>query len=233
MVAQSLSRRDDVRELSRAVDFAKFTRLLELGCRPDPLAIEMCARHLQLAATVFDRSEFGDPILAAIAARGLDEVIDYVAGDPSHDPLPHGYDGHDVIVLHNILSYSDEPTNRNLAGRCRHHVEPAGLVVVYERFGSEHARPSPPDDAEFTYSYEQVTEWLLDVGFSEIEYQRLSTTDANGVLIASASQRPQPSCFIQARTHRVTAAGDDPRTAWRRMGLRRLEDTPSSVRRGT
>lgn len=114
-------------------DFSAYRRLLDVGGNTGELAVQMCARHPGLEATVFDL-----PAVAAVAAErirgggpGTDRMT-VVGGDATADPLPSG---HDVVVMKSFLHDWSDRNAATLLRAADAALPPGGTIVVVERSG--------------------------------------------------------------------------------------------------
>jgi cyclopropane fatty-acyl-phospholipid synthase-like methyltransferase len=113
--------------LGGAYDFSRHRRLLDLGGGTGAMAIAVCALHPALRATVLDLPAVADAARDCVAEAGLADRVDVAEGNFKSDPLP---DGHDVVLLANLLSVSSEETNRALLRRLFEQLPPGGAVIL-------------------------------------------------------------------------------------------------------
>lgn len=108
-----------------------------------------------------------------VAATGLAERIDVVAGDALADELPAG---HDVFLVANLVHYFNSARNRDLLARVRRAAEPGALLLIAD-FWTDPSHTEPMMSAlmagEFAvhlregdvYSVEEAQDWLSDTGW--------------------------------------------------------------------
>ncbi|GAA4688210.1 methyltransferase [Phytohabitans rumicis] len=181
------------RALGEAYDFGAHTRLLDVGGGSGAYPIELCRRYAGLQATVYDLPHVCPIADEKGAAAGLSDRIDSFAGNFLHEPaLPPGYD---VILLSMILHDWDEPTNRELLGKCFAALPTGGAVVVSELLLNAD-RTGPPEAALMgmnmlvetvggrNYSETEYVTWLTEAGFVDAEVIHFEAPGANGVVVA-------------------------------------------------
>src|SRR6185369_1975827 len=110
-MASLVTARGDARVLAETLDLGGVRRLLDVGAGPGTYAIELCRRHPELRATIFDLPGTLAVTRTYVDASGIGDRIELVTGDYLRDPLPAG---HDVVFLSNIIHGEDEETNRAL-----------------------------------------------------------------------------------------------------------------------
>ncbi|MFD9061167.1 methyltransferase [Kitasatospora purpeofusca] len=179
--------------LAQVHDFRQHLRLLDVGGGSGAYPIELCRRHTQLSATLFDLPHVASAARARIEEAGLDEVIETAAGDFRTDPLPGG---HDVVLLSLVLHDWDEETGRGLLRKCWDALEPGGTIVICELLLNPE-RTGPPSAALMgmnmvveleggrNYSETEYLSWLTDTGFTGAHVVRLDAAGANGAVIAT------------------------------------------------
>jgi 3-hydroxy-5-methyl-1-naphthoate 3-O-methyltransferase len=180
------------RALASAYDFGPHTRLLDVGGGSGAYPIELCRAVSHLKAAVYDLPHVCQIANGKIAAAGLGDRIDTVAGDFRVEPALPG--GHDVILLSMILHDWDEATNRELLAKCFAALPPGGVVIVSEWLLNA-ARTGPAEAALMgmnmivetvggrNYSDLEYRTWLSDTGFDDVRVLPLDAPGANGVVV--------------------------------------------------
>lgn len=111
-------------------DFGAHRRLLDVGGNSGELALQLCRRHPELRATVFDLPLVCDIGLEHVLAESESDRIGFVRGDLRSDPLPAG---HDLVTFKSVLhDWPQEDADRFLEAAVRA-LEPGGTVVIFER----------------------------------------------------------------------------------------------------
>lgn len=105
-------------------------RVLDLGGNSGEFLRQACARHPDLAGTVFDL-----PAVCRVGAEhlaGTPEAgrIAFCAGDAHRDPLPGG---HDLVVFKSVLHDWPESLAAGLLAAAVQALTPGGTLLVFER----------------------------------------------------------------------------------------------------
>lgn len=178
--------------LGEVVDFSAHRRLLDVGGGTGSWSIATVQRHPHLRATVFDL-----PVTASIARRrveeaGLADRIAVVAGDAMVEQLP---DGHDVLLVANLVHYWSPEGNLALLRRVRDAASAGGRLLLAD-FWTDPTHTQPVHAAlmagEFAvhlregdvYSVEEVRGWLPDAGWRFVQHTPL--TGPQSLIIAEA-----------------------------------------------
>lgn len=175
-MASLVTARGDGRVLAETLDLAGTRRVLDVGGGPGTYAIELCRRHPDLRATIFDLP--GTLALARrhVDASGFGERIDLVAGDYLRDPLPTG---HNLVLLSNVIHGEDEDTNRALMRKIHGALAPGGRLMIKDHVTDE-SGTSPAPAALFSiamllftrgrdYAFAEIRDWLMAAGFARVE----------------------------------------------------------------
>jgi SAM-dependent methyltransferase len=191
-MASIVQARGDARVLADTLDLGGARRLLDVGAGPGTYAIELCRRHPQLRATIFDLPGTLAVARRYVEASGVADRIDLVAGDYLRDPLPTG---HDLVFLSNIIHSEDEDTNRSLMRKIHGALAPGGRLMIKDHVTDE-SGTSPAPAAIFSiamllftrgrdYAYAEIREWLLAAGFARVEADVLPPGLISTLVVAS------------------------------------------------
>jgi hypothetical protein len=165
--------------LARVPELARAERLLDIGGGTGSFLAAALAAQSQLEGTLVEL-----PPVAAIARRKLDgepraEVID---ADVFGEPLP---EGHDVLLLANVVHLFGRDRNRDLLRRVRH-AAPDGATMLLVDFWTDPSHTEPALAAllagEFllvtgegdVYSVEEMAELLAETGWDFVEARPLA-----------------------------------------------------------
>jgi SAM-dependent methyltransferase len=168
--------------LAQTVDFGAHRRLMDVGCGTGSWTITALRHHPQLTATLVDLPVVADIANKRVAAEGLADRADVVAADALADPLP---DGHDVVLVANLVHYFSPETNHQLLRSIRGASE-TGTRLLLADFWTDptHTQPLPAAlmAGEFAvhvpegdvYSVEEVRSWLPETGWRFDTHQPLA-----------------------------------------------------------
>jgi len=118
-------------KLAAAIDLSTRRHLLDLGGGPGTHAIHFCLVNPGLTATIFDRPTTRPFALETIKRFGVEERIDFVAGDFNEDEIPGRYD---VAWLSQILHSNGPEECRQLIEKTASVMEPGGLMLIHDFF---------------------------------------------------------------------------------------------------
>ncbi|MDS0297906.1 methyltransferase [Halogeometricum sp. S1BR25-6] len=171
------------------------TRLIDVGGGHGLYAVELCRRHPNLSATVFDLPG----AVAAVDDEIPDAVADQVstrAGDYRTDDLGDGYD---VALLFNIIHAHDPTENTALFERVADSLAPGGRIIVLDQWEGSGRTSVSRAGLRFValtylttlgatvYAHEEVTSWLRDAGFGDVT--RRSVGPLSGLALVEATKR--------------------------------------------
>jgi precorrin-6B methylase 2 len=166
------------RALAVALDVAHATQavsVLDLGAGSGVWGIAMAEASPQVRVRAVDLPDVLT-VTRRIAGRfGVDERLTTVAGDLHEADFGTG---HQVAILGHILHSEGPERSRALLGRVHAALAPGGTVAVAE-FLVDNDRRGPERGLVFavnmlvhteaggTYSFEEIADWLVEVGFTE------------------------------------------------------------------
>lgn len=185
--------RGDAEVLMSALDWSGVAELLDVGSGPATYPIALCARFLELHATIFDL-----PATLAITERyvreaGMIERIRLIAGDYRTDPIPGRYD---AVFLSNIIHGEGEQDNRSLIHKLTANLRPGGRLIVKDHVLDEN-RTSPAVGALFSllmllttnsgrcYSFNEIESWMERAGLSRLQRLELPSPLTSSLVIGT------------------------------------------------
>lgn len=162
-----------------AYDFAHCRRVLDLGGGTGSFLRVLTRHYPEIEATLFEQ-----PAVAAVARQMLagtpgDGRIVVVEGDFFHDPIP---EGHDVVLVANVIHVFSPDHNRELLSRIRARVRPETTLLLVDFWtDASHTQPrfaalmagewlTASGEAD-CYSVEEITEWLRHTGWTVDRHQ--------------------------------------------------------------
>jgi acetylserotonin N-methyltransferase len=174
-----------------AFDLSPYRRLVDLGGATGHLAIAACRRYPALRAVVFDLPGVTEAAREVVAAAGMADRVEVVAGDFFRGPLPQA----DLFALGRILHDWSEDKVRLLLRAIYDRLPSGGAVLIAEKLlDDDRAGPSLAlfqslnmlvctEGKERTLSeYEAL---LRGVGFRRVEGRR-TNSPLDAVLAAKA-----------------------------------------------
>ncbi|WP_363463776.1 methyltransferase [Halogeometricum borinquense] len=171
------------------------SRLLDVGGGHGLYAMELCRRHSNLTATVFDYpgaiDAMEDDIPDELAGR-----LGTRTGDYWTDDLGEGYD---MALLFNVVHAHSPAENTALFERVRDALAPGGRIVVLDQWEGSGRTPVSRAGLRFValtyhttlganvYEHDEVSSWLQAAGFTGI--QRQSVGPISGMAIVEATKQ--------------------------------------------
>jgi len=169
--------------VAEVIDLRPARRMLDLGGGPGTYAITFCSLNPELAAVVFDLPEVIDEITTGqVAGARLSRRIEFIRGDYLKDAYGEGYD---LVLVSNIIHSLGARENLEILERCRRSMTAGGRVVVKDFLLNED-RMNPAFASMFAvnmlvgteaggcYTVAEVTAWLEQTGFEQVELREIS-----------------------------------------------------------
>lgn len=171
------------------------SRLVDVGGGHGLYTIELCRRHPNLTATIFDlpgavESLDGD-VPDDVADRIRTRTGDYLADDLG--------DGYDLALLFNVVHAHDPAENTALFERVADSLAPNGRIVLLDQWEGTGRTPVSRAGLRFValtylttldaavYTHEEVTAWLRAAGFEDVT--RRSVGPVAGQALLEATKR--------------------------------------------
>lgn len=168
------------------------TRVLDIGGGHGLYAIELCRRHPDLTATVFDFPAALDVAREEAAEAEVDDRIEFRGGDYTHDDLGEGYD---LALVFNVVHAHDAAENAALFEHVADTLAPGGRVAVLDQFEGSALTPVGRAGLSFVgltylatlgariYEKETVTEWLTSAGFEGVRSRSIRRAGPGNTLL--------------------------------------------------
>jgi hypothetical protein len=121
-----------------AYDFSGVTSVCDVGGGTAAIMGDLLAAHPSLRGVVFDLPQLAEPARAALAARGVGDRCEFVAGD-FFTAVP---EGHDLYTLFAIVHDWDDERCTTILRNIRQAMAPDGRVLVTEMPVPEGPAPS-------------------------------------------------------------------------------------------
>ncbi|MDQ3810457.1 MAG: acetylserotonin O-methyltransferase [Chloroflexota bacterium] len=170
------------RALPAAYDFGPHRRVLDLGGGTGSWLLALLERYPSLEGTLFDLPNAAAIARQRLAAAAPGQRAQVVAGDFFTDPIP---DGHDVVLIANVIHLLSPERNRELLRSTRAHVA-GGARLLLADFWTDPTHTEPRFAAlmagEFlvitgegdVYSEQEVRGWLGETGWELLERRPLA-----------------------------------------------------------
>jgi hypothetical protein len=168
--------------LAASYDFAPHRKVLDLGGGTGSFLVVLAARFPHLAGTLVEVAGPAAIARRRFAERKLESRLEIVEGNFFDDALP---EGHDAVLMANIVHIFSPERNRDLLRRVRERV-PSGARALLVDFWMDPTKTQPLFGAliagEFlvntqegdVYSLEEVRAWLGETGWRFLEHKPLS-----------------------------------------------------------
>lgn len=158
------------------------SRLLDLGGSHGLYGAMICRKHPPLKSTVLDVPDAIEPARELARREGIDDVVDFLAGDALADDL--GRECFDAAFLGNLVHHLSEERNRELLARLIACLKPRGTVAIWDiRYPEAGSRPDLFSDgfalyfriasSARCYRHGEIVAWLESAGFTEIDIHQV------------------------------------------------------------
>lgn len=149
-------------------------RFIDVGGGHGLYSFELCRRHPELSATIFD---LPGAVEAVSVPADLGGRIDTTVGDYHTDDLGEGYD---LALLFNVIHAQDAADNTALFRRVADALAPRGQIIVLDQWSGSGRTPVSRAYLRFIaltylttldadiYPYEDVKSWLEEAGFTDV-----------------------------------------------------------------
>lgn len=177
---------------------ARARRLVDLGGGHGLYSVELCRRHPDLTATIFDLPGALDVARETVDEAGLGDRIELRGGDFHIDELGGPYD---AALLFNIVHGYDAKRNEELFARLLAALTPGASVAILDQLADTpvsgglaraaarlqglnlfHARGGE------AYSFSSIASWLERAGYREIRRRDLRRSPGSSLVLAAAAR---------------------------------------------
>ena len=179
--------------LATTYDFSQHQRVLDLGGGTGSFLLAVLHQHSGLKTTLFEQPDVAALAHKRVVGTPLEEYVNVVKGDFFKDPIP---DGHDAVILANVVHLFSPEHNCELLRRTRERV-PGGARLLLVDFWTDPTHTQPTFAAlmagEFqmftgegaSYSEEEMREWLQQSGWRALE--RIPLAGPASLMVAEAA----------------------------------------------
>lgn len=166
--------------LSRLIDFSNRRHLLDIGAGSGAFSIILTNKYDGIRATLNEQPEVCKIVREYVDKEGNKDKIDILEGDYFKVEFPV----HDVALFGQIFHSNSADHNNLLLEKVYGKMEEKGMVIITE-FLLDEDKTGPLFPALFNlnmlkqtkngraYTFSQISSWLEDVGFKNIEKQHL------------------------------------------------------------
>jgi O-methyltransferase domain/Dimerisation domain len=159
-----------------------YRTVVDIGTAEGCLLVEVALAHPHMSGGGFDLPELREMFEANVRERGLDDRLQFHAGDFFTMPLPAG----DVIVLGRILHNWNLDIKRMLLGKAYHALPKGGALIVHETLIPEDRRSNAVGmlaslnmllwtAGGYDFSGSECAQWMREAGFDDIQTEPLAT----------------------------------------------------------
>ncbi|MBX0325979.1 hypothetical protein EGH21_23465 [Halomicroarcula sp. F13] len=171
------------------------TQLIDIGGGHGLYTVELCRRHSDIVATIFDVQGAIEAINDEIPAE-LAERVSVQTGDYHTDDLG---DGFDLALLFNVIHAHDPAENTALFERVADSLAPNGRIIVLDQWEGSGRTPVSRAGLRFValtylttlgatvYAHEEVMSWLREAGFTDVSRQ--SVGPLSGLALIEATKQ--------------------------------------------
>ena len=165
-------------------DFRPHRRLLDLGGGTGSFLLAVLSQAPHLTGTLFDAPSVATIAQQRLAGTPVAGRVEIRAGDFFQDAIP---DGHDVVLIANIVHLFAPERNRRLLQRVRERTAAGGRLLLVDLW-TDTTHTQPPFAALMAgqfllhssegdvYSVDEVGGWLADTGWQLVEQRTLNQT---------------------------------------------------------
>jgi 2-polyprenyl-3-methyl-5-hydroxy-6-metoxy-1,4-benzoquinol methylase/DNA-binding MarR family transcriptional regulator len=177
--------RGEYNEAAQLVPVSQPQRMLDIAGGHGGFAMAMCRLHPTLTATVLDLPASAHVGRQIVAQEGFQDVVSFRDGDATVDQLGQQFD---VVSMFNLLHHLPPMTVQALLVRAHAALRaPGGCLVIGETERTEHGEPPSLNGAMSglvyfassgtrNYTKRELTSWLGDAGFQEVNVHRSDTS---------------------------------------------------------
>lgn len=169
-------------DMARFIDLSSVRHLVDVGGGDGTNIMAIARRWPGLRATVFDSATVCEIARKNIAAAGLSDRLDAVAGECFADPFPAGAD---CLLFAHFFTIWSEQRDRELLKKCFDFLPSGGQVIIFNMM--QHDDETGPLSAAvgspyfltlatgegMLYTWSEYESWMRDAGFAEVSRHRL------------------------------------------------------------
>ena len=177
-------------------DFGRYRRMLDIGGNSGEFALQICKKHPNMRAVVFDLPVVCDLGREHVRAEPEAGRISFVRGNALADDLP---DGCDLIAFKSMLHDWPEERARQLMVRAGRVLAPGGTLLIFERTAVEPGGSATAYSAIPTLLFSRwfrspalYADTLADLGFRDITVRNVELETAFCLVTARKGEPGAP-----------------------------------------
>jgi hypothetical protein len=172
-------------EIAKRFPFAEYESLVDIGCAEGGLLVQVALAHPHLRGIGFDLPGARDAFEDYVHSFGLEERLEFRAGDFFGDELPNA----SIVVLGHILHDWSLDEKKQLLRKAYGALPAGGAVIVFESIIDDHRRENAfgllmslnmliETPAGFDYTGADCQDWMREIGFRETRVEHLIGPDS-------------------------------------------------------
>jgi O-methyltransferase domain/Dimerisation domain len=172
-------------EIAKRFPFAEYESLVDMGCAEGGMLVQVALAHPHLRGIGFDLPGARDAFEDYVRSFGLEERLEFRAGDFFDDELPNA----SVVVLGHILHDWSLDEKKQLLRKAYDALPSGGAVIVFESIIDDDRRENAfgllmslnmliETPAGFDYTGADCQDWMREVGFRETRIEQLIGPDS-------------------------------------------------------
>lgn len=173
-------------DVLKAVDFSRFTSMLDLGCGAATYSIAFARRNPGLQVTALDLDISLRVARENVAGQGVEGQFDFIGGDFLTVDWGNGYD---LIWASQFIHCFGENETRWLLENAYNRLPAGGQLMIHD-FLLDEDKTSPPYGAIFSihmlaateqgrsYSAAELTGWMTEIGFKTARQVKVNETSS-------------------------------------------------------
>jgi SAM-dependent methyltransferase len=165
--------------------FAGYGSVLDLGCAEGGLLVQLALVHPHLRGLGFDLPAVRCAYDDYVRSFGLEDRLEFHAGDFFRDPLPEA----DVVTLGHILHDWGLDEKRHLLRKAYEALLPGGALIVFDSIIDDERRENAfgllmslnmliETPSGFDYTGADCQRWMREIGFVDTKVAHLSGPDS-------------------------------------------------------
>ena len=172
-------------EIAKQFPFQDYRTVLDIGCAEGGLLVQLARQHPHLRGIGFDLPAARGPFENYVRSFGLEERLEFFAGDFFQDDLPPA----DVVTLGHILHDWSLDEKKQLLRKAYDALPNGGAVIVFEAIIDDGRRENAfgllmslnmliETPEGFDYTGADCQQWMHEIGFAETRVEHLLGPDS-------------------------------------------------------